>query len=317
MHTLVQLYERGRMMKLPNNKVIKKDVEETAKNVWEFGSFLLDQKLWISLGWVALKVLFIVLLAVVVVKIGKGIIRRVFTMKIRTKLRPSERREKTLKKLLENALAYIVYFSAIIAILSEFGIEITGLLAGAGVLGLAVGFGAQSLVKDVISGFFIIFEDQFSVGDYVRIGDAEGTIEEIGLRTTKVSAYGGEIYILPNGNISEVINFSINNSLAIVDIRVAYETDILRAESLIEQFIASLSVGYEELISPPTLIGIQDLAASEVVFRVTAETEPVMQWAFARKFRKDLKLFLDEHDIEIPYPRMVTYQPKGEVDSNE
>lgn len=310
-------YTKGeRMMSLPEDKDVKEEVEVVAKNVREFGSFLFEQKLWIDLGWVALKVLFIVLLAVVVVKIGKGIIRRAFTLKIKTRLRPSERREKTLMKLLENALAYIVYFSAIIAVLSAVGIEITGLLAGAGVLGLAVGFGAQSLVKDVISGFFIIFEDQFSVGDYVRIGEAEGTIEEIGLRTTKLSAYGGEIHILPNGNITEVINYSINNSLAIVDIRVAYETDILRAENLIEQFIAGLSVGYEELISPPTLIGIQDLAASEVVFRITAETVPVMQWAFARKFRKDLKIFLDEHDIEIPYPRMVTYQRKGE-DTND
>ena len=109
-----------------------------------------------------------------------------FTSNVKTRLRPSERREKTLLKLLENALAYVVYFAAIIAVLDAVGIEVTGLLAGAGVLGLAVGFGAQSLVKDVISGFFIIFEDQFSVGDYVQIGAALGTIEEIGLRTTKV-----------------------------------------------------------------------------------------------------------------------------------
>lgn len=305
------------MMSLPVNKDVVDDIEVITDNLSKLGGSIFSQKLWIDLGWVALKVLFIVLIAAVVVAIGKGIIRRVFTMKVRSRLRPTERREKTLRKLLENSLTYIVYFSAIIAILSEFDVEVTGILAGAGVLGLAVGFGAQSLVKDVISGFFIIFEDQFSVGDYVRIGQAEGTIEEIGLRTTKLSAYGGEIHILPNGNISEVINYSINNSLAIIDIRVAYETDIVRAENLIEQFIAGLSVGYEELIAPPTLIGIQDLAASEVVFRVTAETEPVMQWAFARKFRKDLKVFLDEHDIEIPYPRLVTYQRKSEVDTNE
>ena len=102
-------------------------------------------------------------------------------------------------KLLENTLAYVVYFSAILAILAEFSIDVKGLLAGAGVLGLAVGFGAQSFVKDIITGFFIIFEDQFSVGDYVKIGTAEGTVEEIGLRTTKIKAYGGEIHILPNG----------------------------------------------------------------------------------------------------------------------
>ena len=286
------------------NEDLVKNMTESAEKIEKF---LFSQETWVTLGTVFLKVLFIVLLAIIVVNVGKSIIRRMFTIKLKTRLRPSERREKTLVRLLENALAYVVYFAAIIAVLEAFDIKVAGLLAGAGVLGLAVGFGAQSLVKDIITGFFIIFEDQFSVGDYVQIGPATGTVEEIGLRTTKVSAYGGEIHIIPNGNISEVINYSINNSLAIVDIRIAYETDIQRAEELIEQFLAGLSEGYEELISQPTLIGIQDLAASEIVLRVTAETTPVMQWAFARKFRKDLKLFLDEHGIEIPYPRVVTY----------
>lgn len=270
---------------------------------------LFDENLWISIGLLMIKILFIVLFSAIIVSIGKVILRRVFKLQLKTRLRPSERREKTLVKLLENALAYIVYFSAILAILSEF-IDIRGLLAGAGVLGLAIGFGAQSLVKDVISGFFIIFEDQFSVGDYVKIGEALGTVEEIGLRTTKVSAYGGEVHIIPNGNISEVINYSINNSLAIIDVRVSYEMDIQRVESLIETFLVSLPMGYGGLVAPPTLIGVQNLAASEIVFGVTAETEPVMQWAFARKFRKDLKIFFDEHGIEIPYPKLVTYERK-------
>lgn len=289
------------------NTEILGDFTENAEKVKKV---LFNQETWIKLGLLGLKVFFIILLAIIVVTVGKAIIRRVLTLKIKSRLRPSERREKTLMKLLENALAYIVYFAAIIAVLSAFEIEVTGLLAGAGVLGLAVGFGAQSLVKDIISGFFIIFEDQFSVGDYVQIGEALGTVEEIGLRTTKVSAYGGEIYIIPNGNIAEVVNYSINNGLAIMDIRIAYETDIQLAEGLIEEFIANLSDEYKELVSPPTLIGVQDLSASEIVFRVTAETKPVMQWAFGRRFRKDLKLFLDAHGIEIPYPKMVTYQRK-------
>lgn len=272
--------------------------------------FIFEQETWVKAGLLIGKILLIILLAVIVVNIGKIVIRRMFTFKIKSKIRPSERREKTLLKLLENTLSYVVYFSAILAILSEF-MDISGLLASAGVLGLAVGFGAQSLVKDVISGFFIIFEDQFSVGDYVQIGDALGTVEEIGLRTSKISAYGGEIYIIPNGNITEVINYSISNSLAIMDIKVAYETDIEKAENLIDEFIGDLSKdAYPELLAKPTLIGVQDLTASEIVFRVTAETEPVMQWAFARKFRKDLKLFLDAHGIEIPFPKMVTYQRK-------
>ena len=167
---------------------------------------------------VALKIVFIILLSAIVVKSGKMVIRRIFQVKFKGPLRQSERREKTLLKLLENTLSYVVYFSAILAILSEFRIDVKGLLAGAGVLGLAVGFGAQSLVKDVITGFFIIFEDQFSVGDYVKIGAAEGIVEEIGLRTTKIKSFTGEVHILPNGTISQVVNYSMKNSLAIVDV---------------------------------------------------------------------------------------------------
>jgi moderate conductance mechanosensitive channel len=289
------------------------EVEEQAKKVEKL---LFNRETWVELGLLALKIAVIIVVAMIIVAIGKMIIRRMFTLKIKTRLRPSERREKTLLKLLENTLAYVVYFSAILAILAEF-MNISGLLASAGVLGLAVGFGAQSLVKDIISGFFIIFEDQFSVGDYVEIGTTMGTVEEIGLRTTKITAYGGEIHILPNGSITQVINYSINNSLAIIDVRIGYEVDINQAETLLEEFLTTLPIGYGGLIARPTLVGVQDLAVSEIVFRVTAETEPVMQWAFARKFRKDLKVFLDKHGIEIPYPKIMTYQRKEGISEDE
>lgn len=289
---------------------LKEEVVEATSNIVGImdvvKKVLFNEETWVKVGFTSIKIVLIVFISFIIVAVMKSIIRRMFSLKLKSRLRPTERREKTLVKLLENAISYIIYFAAILAILSEF-IDISGLLAGAGVLGLAIGFGAQSLVKDVISGFFIIFEDQFSVGDYVMIGTALGTVEEIGLRTTKLSAYGGEIHIIPNGNVSEVINYSINNSLAIIDIRIGYDTDIQRAEDLIEEFLRSLPIGYGGLVAEPTLIGVQDLAASEIVFGVTAQTEPVMQWAFARLFRKDLKLFLDQHGIDIPYPKMVVY----------
>lgn len=289
--------------------ILAKEAEGT-EAVSKLKAFLLNSETWSSITDHIVKILIIILLASITVTIGKMVIRRMFSFKVKTKIRPSERREKTLLKLLENTLSYIVYFSAILAILSDF-MDISGLLASAGVLGLAVGFGAQSLVKDVISGFFIIFEDQFSVDDYVQIGEAEGTVMEIGLRTTKIEAYGGEVYIIPNGNITEVVNYSINNGLAIIDIKIDYHTDIQKAEQLIEHFISNLSDEYEELVALPTLIGVQDLNATEIVFRVTAETLPAMQWAFGRRFRKDLKLFLDENGIEIPYPKMTYEKVEG------
>lgn len=277
---------------------------------------LYSEEVWLNVGTTLLKIIFIIVLSTIVVKVGKIIIRQVFLVRLKTPLRYSERRQNTMLKLLENVIAYVVYFAAIVAVLSALNIKVAGLLAGAGVLGLAIGFGAQNFVRDVITGFFIIFEDQFSVGDYVRIGQAEGTVEEIGLRTTKLKGLNGEIHIFPNGTIIEVVNFSLNNSIAIVDVSVAYETDIPQAEELIREFLAALPAKHEQLVKEPELLGVQNLAASEVILRITAETKPMQHFAVSRIIRRDLKIFMDEHGIEIPYPKMVMYQKNsGSVDA--
>lgn len=277
---------------------------------------LLNEKLWIDTGIVILKVFAIMFVSGIVVKVCKLLIRKGFEVRMKAPLRYSERRQNTLLKLLENVLAYVVYFAAILAVLSALGIQVAGLLAGAGVLGLAIGFGAQNIVRDVLTGFFIIFEDQFSVGDYVRIGVSEGVVQEIGLRTTKLKGLNGEIHIFPNGTIIEVVNYSLNNSVAIVDVSVAYEVDIPKAEELINQFLSELPDKYEQLVKIPELLGVQNLAASEVVLRIMAETKPMQHFSVARIIRRDLKLFMDQNGIEIPYPKMVMYQKKtGSVDS--
>ena len=276
----------------------------------EFTDYLLKEKTWIDLGFVALKIIFLLLLTAVVVKFGKRIIERLFLVRQRSPLSYDERRQNTLLKLLQNILTYAVYFASILAILSTFGINVAGLVAGAGIVGLAVGFGAQSLVKDVITGFFIVFEDQFAVGDQVQIGQSMGVVIEIGLRTTKVKSYTGELHIIPNGNISEVINYSIYNSIALIDISVSYESDIQAVENIIKEFLQDLPNKYEELVSIPNLLGVQSLAASEVILRVVAETLPYQQHGVARNIRRDLKEYLEQKGIEIPYPKMVVYQSK-------
>lgn len=285
-------------------------MDDVNKMITRIQNKLLTEEIWINIGTTFMKIIFIILLAAIVVKIGKMIIRQLFLVRMKTPLRYSERRQNTMLKLLENVLAYVVYFAAIVAVLSAMDIKVAGLLAGAGVLGLAVGFGAQNFVRDVITGFFIIFEDQFSVGDYVRIGQAEGTVQEIGLRTTKLKGLNGEIHIFPNGTIVEIVNFSLNNSIAIVDVSVAYEANIPEAEELIRQFLAALPAKYEQLVKEPELLGVQNLAASEIILRITAETKPMQHFAVGRIIRRDLKIFMDEHGIEIPYPKMVMYQKK-------
>lgn len=262
--------------------------------------YISTEEPWIlDIGTIVFKVMLILLLTAIALKVGTRIIQRVFLVRQKSPLRYSERRQNTILKLLQNILNYIVYFSATIAILTTFGIKVAGLLAGAGIVGLAVGFGAQSLVKDVITGFFIVFEDQFAVGDQVQIGTANGIVQEIGLRTTKVKSYTGELHIIPNGSILVVINYSIYNSLALIDISVAPENDIPSMEKNIETFLGELPSKYEELVKAPSYLGIQSFDASEIVVRFTAETIPTKQNSVARKIRRDLIEFFEQKGIKI------------------
>jgi small conductance mechanosensitive channel len=275
--------------------------------------YITDVELWINLGQGLLKIFLIMFISTIFIRIGKLAIGKIFFFRGKSPLRISERRENTLAKLLENILTYVVYFIAIVMVLEAMTINVGALLAGAGIVGLAVGFGAQSLVKDIITGFFIIFEDQFSVGDHIRVASFEGTVEEIGLRTTKIKNWTGELHILPNGSITEVTNFSIHNSMAVVDISISYETDIPEAERIVQELLNEVADKYEEIVTPPELLGIQNLAASEVILRVVCEVQPMSHFKISRLLRKDIKLRLDEHGIEIPYPKMVMYNRKEQV----
>ncbi|WP_339148251.1 MULTISPECIES: mechanosensitive ion channel family protein [unclassified Sutcliffiella] len=275
---------------------------------------LTNEDLWVSIGEGMLRVFLIILFATLVIKVGKKLIQNFVKLRKKGPIRISERRESTLLKLLQNVLTYVVCFVAFIMILDIVHIDVRALLAGAGIVGLAVGFGAQNLVKDIITGFFIIFEDQFSIGDYIRTGSFEGYVEEIGLRTTKIKSWTGELHILPNGSIVELTNFSIHNSVAVVDVSIAYEGKIDEAERVIRELLSELPVKYADMTEPPELLGIQTLGNSEVVLRIVCETVPMRHWFIGRSIRKEVKNRLDEAGIEIPFPRLVLYnrEPKGE-----
>ncbi|WP_226668626.1 mechanosensitive ion channel family protein [Metabacillus litoralis] len=283
-------------------------------DLWNgFYEYITDAELWISFGQGLLKIVLIFIVASIFIRIGRIAIRKVFLFRGKSPIRISERRENTLSKLLENILTYVIYFVVIIMVLETLGINVGALLAGAGIIGLAVGFGAQNLVKDIITGFFIIFEDQFSVGDFIRVSTFEGTVEEIGLRTTKIKSWTGELHILPNGSITEVTNYSIHNSIAVVDISISYESDIPEAERVIQELLTEIPDKYEDVVTPPELLGVQTLGASEVILRVICEVEPMRHFHISRMLRKDIKICLDEMGIEIPYPRIVMYNRKEEA----
>jgi len=281
---------------------------------------LTSEEMWIGVGLATIKITAITILSMVVVRVAKIAIRKGFEirMKAPAPLQPaSERRYRTILRLVQSIVSYVVYFSAILAILSAVNIDVKGLLAGAGIVGLAVGFGAQSLVKDVITGFFIIFEDQFGVGDYIKITSVEGTVLEIGLRTTKIKGAAGEINIVPNGSITDVVNYSINNSIAIIDVSVAYSSDIAKAERLIEEYLKELPKKHEEITAPPTLLGVQNVVGAEVSLRISVETLPMQHFAISRMVRRDVKEIFDRNRIEIPYPKMMVYERDNNQTFNE
>src|SRR5690606_23274541 len=214
----------------------------------------------------------ILFVSYIAIFIGKRVIARIFKLRMKAPIKHNERRQQTILRLLQSVLTYTIYFSAIIGVLSVLNINVAGLLAGAGIAGLAIGFGAQSLVKDVITGFFIVFEDQFGVGDYIKLNTAEGTVTEIGLRTTKILGTTGEQYIIPNGQITDVINYSINNSKAIVDMQVGIDADIEQVDKLVTDYLKTLPHQFEELVEVPKFLGVQNVVGTEVTIRIVAET---------------------------------------------
>ncbi|GGG71385.1 mechanosensitive ion channel family protein [Paenibacillus radicis (ex Gao et al. 2016)] len=261
--------------------------------------------IWGQIGESVLRIVAILIAGPIVIWIANKMIDRVILNQAAKRMPNQSRRMTTVGKLIKNVFSYVGYFITLMIILSEFGIELAPLLAGAGVIGLAIGFGAQSLVKDIIAGFFIILEDQFAVDDIIQTGQFKGKVEVVGLRTTRILSWTGEVHIIPNGMINEVTNFSVNNSVAVVDVAISYEEDVERATSIIRDAMGRLED--PNLVKEPEVLGVQQIGASNVLIRVTAECLPHTHFAVARSMNLLIKKTMDEHGIDIPYPRMVTY----------
>ncbi|WP_442602497.1 mechanosensitive ion channel family protein [Paenibacillus sp. KN14-4R] len=254
-----------------------------------------------------LQIIAIYIAAKVIVKIANKAISKMIAAKQHSPIKIDVRRTNTIFKLANNIISYTVNFIAIMLILSQLGVNLGPILAGAGVLGLAIGFGAQSLVKDVITGFFIIFEDQFAVGDVVQIDQFKGTVEQIGIRVTRVRSWTGEVQIIPNGNIKQVTNFSLHNSIAVVDVSIAYEANVEEAIGVLQSVSQRLYESNDSIVAEPKVLGVQTLGNSEIVLRTTAECRPNTHSDVTRLMHAEIKKEFDTHGIEIPYPKTITY----------
>jgi moderate conductance mechanosensitive channel len=221
----------------------------------------------------------------------------------------SERRKQradTMASVLKSVTTGVVFTMAGLMILAELGLDIAPLLASAGILGVALGFGAQTLVKDFLSGIFMILEDQYGVGDVVDLGEASGSVEAVGLRVTRVRSVEGTVWYVRNGEVLRVGNMSQGWARAVLDIQVAYDADVAQVRAVLERTAHALfedEEWRELVIEEPEVWGVEALSADAIVVRLVLKTLPLKQWDVAREMRQRVKAALDAEGIETPFPQ--------------
>jgi small conductance mechanosensitive channel len=278
------------------------------------------QELWpIVQTWLlthGIKVVGIIVVVLIVNKfISVGVeklVRRIITTKHgELSKQAEEKRENTLIKILSGTARILVWILALMMILSEVGVNIGPLIAGAGVIGLAVGFGGQYLVKDIFTGLFIILENQYRVGDAVEISGIGGSVEDISLRVTTLRDLDGTVHHIPHGEVTTVSNKSKGFSRINVDVGIGYGSDINIARDIINKVGEDLAKDKEwgsDIISAPTFLRVQDLGDSAVILKIIGDTKPSRQFAVAGEFRKRIKEAFDDAGIEIPFPQVTMHQ---------
>jgi small conductance mechanosensitive channel len=258
-------------------------------------------------------------LIVVIAWIAVGVLQRAIRamrVRIASRLddRDAQRRAETLGRVIRYIVAVVIGAVATMLVLSELGISLAPILGAAGVVGVAVGFGAQSLVKDYFTGFFILLEDQIRTGDVVKLGDHAGLVEEINLRHVRLRDYDGNVHFVPNGMISSVVNMSRGFAQAVIDIGVAYREDVDEVFGLMREVAAQLRA--DPVVGPRILddleiAGVDKWDASAVVLRCRFRTAPLEQWGVRREYLRRLKQAFDARGIEIPFPHLTVYAGAG------
>lgn len=253
------------------------------------------------IGWNIVKIMVLFIIARIVVRVVSRLVNRL--LHIRTKI--DTRRKNTLEALFENIIRYTVYFILLLTILPFFGIHIEALLAGAGVAGIAIAFGAQSLLKDFFNGLFILFEDQYGVGDYVQIGGIWGEIRTIGLRITVIKVWTGELVVIPNGQITQVTNYSKENSIAVIDVNVGYKADTAKAIQIVQEVMTLLSRDENNIVGDVSVLGVQSLNDSTYTIRATADCAPYTHFGIIRLAKQMIHKEFMAQQIDAPSQKIV------------
>ncbi len=248
--------------------------------------------------------IFVVIGAFFLYQIGIKITKKIFVAK-RGIL--DERKSKTIVSVVNNIIKYLLILVSILMILEIYGIATNGILTSLGVVGVVGGLALQDTLKDILSGVYILLENQYAVGDVVSIGDFKGEVLSLGLRTTRIKAYTGEIKIIANRNIVEVINHSMEKSLAIVNIPVSYNEDIDRVQIILNELCKKIKKGNKLIIGDILCLGITSFDESSMNFRITAEAKATRHHEVQRMILKEVKQVFDLEHIEIPYNQVVIH----------
>ena len=215
----------------------------------------------------------------------------------------------TVTNLIAGLLKYLAVIVAVVWGLGILGVNTTAVLAGVGIVGLILGFGAQSLIEDIITGAFIIFENQYSVGDIIILDDFRGTVRSIGVRTTVIEDAGGNLKVVNNSDIRNFQNRSRNNSVALVLVAVSYATDLRKLEKLLKEKLGDLQKEHPELyLSVPRYLGVDALADSGVNLKFAVDVKEQDVFAGQRMLARDLKILFDDNGVEIPFPQVVVHK---------
>jgi len=271
---------------------------------------------WEALGIHALRIALIVVGVWIALAIIKGLLRRMKSILIRRAEAEGEgstestKRVETLVRLLRQAVTIVVWVVAVLIVLKELGIDIAPILASAGIVGLAVGFGAQNLVRDVISGFFIIMENQVRVGDVAIVNGTGGLVEKVNFRTIVLRDLSGIVHVFPNGTINTLANVTREWSAFILDIGVAYKEDTDKVVELMKKVGAELRA--DEYFGPlmvedVEIFGVDKFGDSAVMIKGRIKTKPIRQWEVGREYLRRIKKAFDEAGIEIPFPHRSIY----------
>jgi len=249
-------------------------------------------------GYNAVKIALILAAMYIIVKVGNVIIRRVIEKQQTFKFSLDDRKSQTLIVVLQSILRYVISFVGIIAIVGMFG-NVGLTLAGIG--GVAVGFGSQSLIKDIINGFFILFEDQYSVGDNIEIDGKSGIVESIGLRLTRLRDFNGDLHTIPNGAIAKVTNHSRGDLRIMVDVDISRSADLDRATEAIDALGARFCKENEDVVECPKVLGISALKDTGITIRIMAKTKPQANAPMEMKLRREVIDTLLKEKIDMPY----------------